>query len=33
MDINDKNIKLWSALGSRAVFGLAMFEEGKKETI
>ena len=30
MDVNDKNIKLWSALGSRAVFGLAMFEEAKK---
>ena len=30
MEINEKNIKLWSALGSRAVFGLAMFEEAKK---
>ena len=30
MDINEKNLKLWSMLGSRAVFGLATFELAKK---
>ena len=30
MIINEKNIKMWSMLGSRAVFGLKVFEMAKK---
>jgi transketolase len=29
MNINEKNIKLWSSIGSRATFGLAVLELGK----
>ena len=29
MNINEKNIKLWSSIGSRATFGLAVLELAK----
>ena len=30
MEVSDRNIKIWSTIGSRATFGLAAFELGKK---
>ena len=30
MEVNDRNIKMWSTIGSRATFGLSAFEFGKK---
>ena len=31
MEVSDRNIKIWSTIGSRATFGLAAFELGKKD--
>ena len=30
MDITERNIKMWSTIGSRATFGLAALELAKK---
>ena len=30
MDINDRNIKMWSTIGARATFGLAALELAKE---
>ena len=30
MEVSDRNIKIWSTIGSRATFNLAAFELGKK---
>ena len=33
MEINDRNIKTWSAIGSRATFGMAVLDIAKKKKI